>query len=735
METNVPRVEALHTNHRWFTELQPPPNRTQPWIRVFRIEAGAFGNPIHGRLTVEELDATEPFDALSYCCGPPILSCTITVNGAPGFRITQNLWNALQRVRKKDGDRRLWVDAVCIDQEDEREKSSQVRHMHAVYSRAEEVCIYFGECTDQIRPRGEVRKVYECGGDVDRVPGNVYVDLDNESRNLQVLRFREPLRSARESASNWLMFRKGISLHPCLLVGCTPDLSCVDEFILALEETLVGNFGHDALRQYWWTRLWTVQELLLAKRPVVYCGPYVMLWAAVAQVWDIKWRSRLSFRSSGASRYQLPSKGSKMRNDIDYLEALRCQPEQNLHALLLATADKSFTEPKDRIFALLGVLPHDTISLDYSLDLRVIYTSTAIHCISAQGTFDIMFSQWERSFQLDSGAVRTRTHSCVPNFDRIYGTLGDIRQKQCLMRPEQGRWEGARVSTRPRPRLSNGVECKCRERTQNMAVLSGRDIDMEMIENTSSRCRVAFHGTFVTTVSKLYCLGQHNLDWILADLSRTTSRYSAEASCDGDRQREQRACEVYILLLESCSLHLESCSCSLDAYDDGEESDAHQQRQGKNSRFIDETIHCPMESLEFLAVADECLRRPWSECLAGPLASHRWDWTAGRYIHNQIGEIHELLRTLLSAVLERKSWSGTFFITADGHLGIGPESTQPGDQIVVLDGARSPFVLRALESSSDYALIGDSFVLGLVHGEVRDLYAWGELQSTKIVIQ
>jgi hypothetical protein len=91
------------------------------------------------------------------------------------------------------------------------------------------------------------------------------------------------------------------------------------------------------------------------------------------------------------------------------------------------------------------------------------------------------------------------------------------------------------------------------------------------------------------------------------------------------------------------------------------------------------------------------------------------------------------LQTLLIAVLNRKTWSGAFFITSDGHLGIGPESTQPGDQIVVLDGARSPFVLRPLRNSGDYALLGDSFVLGLMHGKVRD--ARGELESRKFVIQ
>lgn len=61
-----------------------------------------------------------------------------------------------------------------------------------------------------------------------------------------------------------------------------------------------------------------------------------------------------------------------------------------------------------------------------------------------------------------------------------------------------------------------------------------------------------------------------------------------------------------------------------------------------------------------------------------------------------------------------------FPITTDGCLGIGPESTRLGDQIVVVGSARSPFVLRHLDDSADYALIGDFFALG---SGVRDLDA------------
>ena len=680
----------------------------------------------------------EPFDALSYSCGPPILSCSITINGTPGFRITQNLWNALQRVRKTDSDRRIWIDAVCIDQKDEREKSSQVRHMHAVYSRAEEVCIYWGECADYSWWRYDPLSAenYELKDlmDLHSVPSprvkeesspvfpvltdgvDFWHDTDPEAS-----------RSRREGLAAGLINHGG-PYYPhsqSTLEGCTPAILQlhVGDFLLELEEDFLGDPCH----QLWWKRLWTVQELLLAKHPVVYCGPYVIIWNTVFQIWT---EDHNIYRSHAVELLNFP----RMRMDIAYLNALRSQSERNLHDLLLATTDKAFTEPKDRIFALLGASSKGTFSPDYALDTRVIYTSTAVHCIATQGTFDILFSRWERSYPLDSEVERL--NSCVPDIDRSHGASAFTWQKSCLSRSEQGRWERARSRTLPG---EFSFRQASPERAESMSVLSGRNATADLIENTASRCRIAFAGACVSTVSKLYKFGQDNLDWILTDLSRSTSQYFAESLCEGNRhwnvfttdQQEQHAYDLYTLMLESCSLHLDGyAEVPVDLKFEA-------QRQRENHFPIRDILHAPEECVEFLALADECFRHSWNDCLTGPLASLRHDWTVNRQLDfpKHINDVHEVLQRLLLAVVKRKTWSGTFFITSDGHLGIGPESTQPGDQIVVLDGARSPFVLRNLEDSTDYALLGDSFVLGLMHGEVREMDARGQLESRQIVIR
>ena len=297
---------------------------------------------------------------------------------------------------------------------------------------------------------------------------------------------------------------------------------------------------------------------------------------------------------------------------------------------------------------------------------------------------------------------------------------------------EQGRWESARWR----------VEADHREREVASWVLNGRHTSMDLLENTASRFRIAFGGACVTSVSKLYCLGQHNLDWILADLSASASRYFERYLYDGSGRwdfsstdrREQHAFDVYNLLLKS--------SLSLSYHPEQHLSRSIELRRQDLSRprRFDNIRLEPGRCLEFLAVADECLRRPWWDCLTGPLVCCGSDWK-GRWsspyppTNGQWGGLHRVLETLLAAVLQRRSWSGTFFITVDGRLGIGPESTQPGDQIVVLDGARSPFVLRPLTNSTDYALLGDSYVLGLMHGEVKNMDERGKLQSRKIVIQ
>ncbi|KAF5497478.1 Heterokaryon incompatibility protein 6, OR allele [Colletotrichum siamense] len=99
-------------------------------------------------IDIDQEDALT-FEAISYTWGEPKFCRTLHVNRHEScFRITQSLFDALCRFRLKDRPRILWADAVCINQKDDSEKSSQIPLMSDIYRRAEGVLVWLGNDAD-----------------------------------------------------------------------------------------------------------------------------------------------------------------------------------------------------------------------------------------------------------------------------------------------------------------------------------------------------------------------------------------------------------------------------------------------------------------------------------------------------------------------------------------------------------------------------------------------------------
>ena len=75
------------------------------------------------------------YTAMSYVWGNPEKTKIIYVDGIP-LAITTNLFSALRDSRDKTKPMRIWVDAVCINQQDDKEKSFQVPLMGRIYASA-----------------------------------------------------------------------------------------------------------------------------------------------------------------------------------------------------------------------------------------------------------------------------------------------------------------------------------------------------------------------------------------------------------------------------------------------------------------------------------------------------------------------------------------------------------------------------------------------------------------------
>lgn len=88
------------------------------------------------------------YEALSYTWGSPELTHSISVDG-DFFPVAANLYRALERLRDAVLERILWIDAICINQADDAEKSQQVQAMSMVYAYASRVIVWLGDLGEQ----------------------------------------------------------------------------------------------------------------------------------------------------------------------------------------------------------------------------------------------------------------------------------------------------------------------------------------------------------------------------------------------------------------------------------------------------------------------------------------------------------------------------------------------------------------------------------------------------------
>ncbi|KAI0192323.1 heterokaryon incompatibility protein-domain-containing protein [Xylaria flabelliformis] len=95
---------------------------------------------------VDKEGGTHLYEALSYVWGSPEKTRSIVVNDAR-LSITENLHAALVHLRDPSLDRYLWVDSVCINQENDEERNRQVQGMARIYASASRVVVWLEEAT------------------------------------------------------------------------------------------------------------------------------------------------------------------------------------------------------------------------------------------------------------------------------------------------------------------------------------------------------------------------------------------------------------------------------------------------------------------------------------------------------------------------------------------------------------------------------------------------------------
>ncbi|KAH7396065.1 heterokaryon incompatibility protein-domain-containing protein [Cadophora sp. MPI-SDFR-AT-0126] len=161
-----------------FPHFQYQPLESSHHIRLVTLEQGPdISAPIRCSIAHHKLGSVR-YEALSYEWGLPATSDPeISIDGHP-LRVRRNLRDALLYIRAQDRDRYLWVDALCIDQENGRERNHQVSIMGRIFNQAYQVVVWLGLATNSSeRAMHIIERLYHGSSDFDQLRPDILHDI------------------------------------------------------------------------------------------------------------------------------------------------------------------------------------------------------------------------------------------------------------------------------------------------------------------------------------------------------------------------------------------------------------------------------------------------------------------------------------------------------------------------------------------------------------------------------
>ena len=351
------------------SRLYKPLNNTGHELRVIGIEPGAYGDDVRGTLIVTQVPGKPirqsvksllrakkplPYEAISYCWGDPQKRTDLQLNGrsisAPASAV-----DALRRFRLHNQTRYVWIDALSINQDDLDERSNQVAMMGDIYRNAVQTLVYLDIDMDDNKLRRLIALLQQISDDFVGVEGCQWVmatyHQDGEIAGRRIIRAR----------------------------ACSVVIK--DEEYLALLNVLFEN--------RWFSRLWVWQEVLLATRCTMHIKNAIIPWDTILTV--AFWGTHAGFGFPTLQQPKvpiewLPSYVSRMHMSwpsiVQMAGVLNNDQQgagQTLEFLLTTSDNSSTTDPRDRVYALLGLLPTTDNSL--SANIQPDYRKSIQNCM------------------------------------------------------------------------------------------------------------------------------------------------------------------------------------------------------------------------------------------------------------------------------------------------------------------------------------------------------------------
>lgn len=250
-------------------------------IRLLNLLPGEASSPLRCTIEHEVLTETVEYVALSYAWKDPYLYPDnsdahlehLTVNDNYYLFIGKNIAMFLRQVRQKErASGRMWIDAICIDQENLEERNMHVLKMGDIYRKAEIVTVWLGLEHDESDLAFQLFKDMEALGDRPS-QGTLASDIMDEVPSWDDVDKQGLLEHSRHHNAD----RKWVA-------------------------------ATKLFKRAWWSRTWVVQEALLPRTLVFRCGNATLgwqtVWLALENLWlhaQVARIARISFRADAVT--------------------------------------------------------------------------------------------------------------------------------------------------------------------------------------------------------------------------------------------------------------------------------------------------------------------------------------------------------------------------------------------------------------------------------------------------
>jgi hypothetical protein len=660
------------------------------------------GQNLHVTVEPFRLDDAPAFEALSYTWGPttrennevnslsptPTALHQIYMDACP-FSVTENLHDALCELSNMETAQFIWIDALCIDQSNFPERSSQVLLMGDIYATAQRVIVWLGKDATDLDDFLWVQNV--CVSYLNTVP-----ELPNPFDT-------DMLQRLGVSKERWLRYWE--------------------------------SYNRFYRRHSWFYRLWVVQEFALPREVTIRCAHATLDWLGMGVItfflshqWSILRYSKMTrvwavnnimpfmiaLRKSTQDGHGFADGSSMYLNSAGVLGVQT--PEEHWYGyvnfLIQAIRGKEASDPRDMIYGTLGIaqrfLPdgvRNGVIPDYTKPIEEIYMSVSqllLENIPTLALLSYVDHQGSRNFP--------SLPSWCPDFSRPKPAIelisqGTVSQGYRLFNASRIELGALRGVFRPPCQVLNST-----------LLVSGKRIDaveevclpLEDVITPSGDLQLIFR--LALSLDHLYPLtNQDRMEVLWRTMIINTSGAVLE---EQSYPAEPIYSEYFINAIGRLSaIKLQSLP---------------QEQRGWFLELYDSF----RSSLVTLPLAEELVGSKFVNSNLTDLlndsnnASHRereWDQTS-------------VFSNKFILQVSRTSTNRTLIRTSRKLLGLAPVCTQPGDEVWILEGALVPFILHRCPDKEEYTVVGETYVHGIMNGEAFEIADFEESFTTVSIV-